>query len=199
MRFLVVYCHPDPESFAAALAERAIEALRAAGHETRLVDLYAEGFQPAMSRDERRTYSTSPEVNAAALATHVEAIDWCDAFAFVYPTWFHGPPAMLKGWLERTWLPGRTFDIPRAKGEAARSRLRRVKRLVVITTSGAPRWWLWVIGDPGRKLFARGLRLLFAWNCRTTWLQLYSINNATDDDRRSFLARVERTLCAIRS
>ncbi|MGL4514808.1 MAG: NAD(P)H-dependent oxidoreductase [Lacipirellulaceae bacterium] len=199
MRFLVVFCHPDPASYSAALAQKGVDALRAAGHETRLLDLYAEGFDPAMSLEERRTYNTAPEVNAAALASHVEAIDWCDAFAFVFPTWFHGPPAMLKGWLERTWLPGRCFDIPQAKGEAARSRLRRVKRLVVITTSGAPRWWLSLIGNPGRKLFTRGLRLLFAWNCRTTWMQLYSINTATDDDRREFLDRVDRKLRAMRA
>lgn len=194
MRFLVVYCHPDNASYCAALRDAAVDALEQAGHDVQLIDLYAEGFDPVLSQAERATYNTAPEVNAAALARHVEAIDACDALAFIFPTWFHGPPAMLKGWLERTWLPGRCFDIPAGKGQAARSKMRRVRRLVVITTSGAPRWWLWLVGDPGRKLFARGLRLLFAWNCRTTWLQLYSINNSTADDRRRFLNRVTKTL-----
>lgn len=198
MRFLVVYCHPDEESFCSSLRHAATSALEQAGHEVHLIDLYAEGFDPVLSERERATYNTDPETNAAALEDHVTAIDRCDALAFIYPTWFHGPPAMLKGWLERTWLPGRCFEIPSGKGKAAQSKMRRVRRLVVVTTSGAPRWWLWLIGDPGRKLFARGLRLLFAWNCRTNWLQMYSINNSTHDDRQRFLNRVSTKLKGIR-
>ncbi|MEO0531992.1 MAG: NAD(P)H-dependent oxidoreductase [Planctomycetota bacterium] len=197
MRFLVVYCHPNEESFCAALRTAAVSALEEAGHDVDLIDLYAEGFDPVLSAEERATYNTNPEANVASVEEHVAAIDRCDALAFIYPTWFHGPPAMLKGWLERTWLPGRCFEIPSGKGKAARSKMRRIRRLVVVTTSGAPSWWLWLIGDPGRKLFARGLRLLFAWNCRTTWLQLYSINNTTHDDRQRFLNRVSAKLRGI--
>ncbi len=58
MKVLVVHCHPSPESFTAAVRDRVLKGLAAAGHEARLIDLYAEGFDPVMSRQEREGYHT---------------------------------------------------------------------------------------------------------------------------------------------
>ncbi|MBM3526143.1 MAG: flavodoxin family protein, partial [Alphaproteobacteria bacterium] len=160
-------------------------------------DLYAEGFDPVLSRHERERYLGDCASNVAAVAPHVEALNWAEALVFVFPIWFYGPPAMLKGWLERVWLPGVAFEIPRYKGDRARGKLHNIRKLVVITSSGSPWWWLKLIRDPARNLFARGLRVLFARSCHVEWLQLYNMNNASDDDRRRFVARVERRLGAL--
>ena len=55
-RVLVVYCHPNPQSFTAAARDRALAVLTRRGHDVRLTDLYTDGFEPAMSCDERRTH-----------------------------------------------------------------------------------------------------------------------------------------------
>ena len=74
----VVYCHPNPDSFTAALRDRAVDALRAAGHEVRMSDLYADGFEPALSRANGSTTSRPqhphPEIDA-----YCENLRWCDA------------------------------------------------------------------------------------------------------------------------
>ncbi len=197
MRYLLVYCHPVPNSFASALRGTAERVIGAAGHELRIIDLYAEGFDPVMTRTERERYLSDGAANAALVAPHVEALGWAEGLIFVFPIWFYGPPAMLKGWLERVWLPGVAFEVPRFKGDRARGRLQNIRRLVVITSSGSPWWWLKLIRDPARNLFARGLRVLFNRSCRVEWLQLYDMNNATDDDRRRFIGRVERRLRAL--
>ncbi|HMO08688.1 MAG TPA: NAD(P)H-dependent oxidoreductase, partial [Paracoccaceae bacterium] len=49
MRALVVYCHPDPGSFTAAVRDAVLDRLAAAGAEVRLADLYARGFQPVLT------------------------------------------------------------------------------------------------------------------------------------------------------
>jgi putative NADPH-quinone reductase len=198
MRALVVYCHPVPTSFNAAVLETARGALAAAGHAVTVIDLYAEGFDPVMSREEREAYLGDVEMIRRRVAPHVEALAAAEALIFIFPTWYYGPPAMLKGWLERCWLPGHAFDIPRHKGDRARGRLTNIRHLAVLTTSGSPWWWLKLIRDPVRALFARGLRVLFHPRCRVTWLQLYSMNNATDADRAAFLAKVRRRLAALR-
>lgn len=197
MRILAVYCHPLPTSYAAALKDAALAALARAGHEVRLIDLYAEGFDPVLSPLERERYLTDGDANVAGVARHVEALRWCEGLLFVFPTWYFGPPAMLKGWLERVWLPGVTFRVPRFKGDKQGPLTQHVRWLGVITTSGSPWWWLKVLGDPGRRLFTRGLRALFAPRCKVQWLQLYSMNNTTADDRTRFLARVSRVLGAL--
>lgn len=57
-----------------------------------------------------------PPATAARLSRHAEALAWCDALIFVYPTWWQGLPAMLKGWLDRVLLPGIAFDLPAGGG-----------------------------------------------------------------------------------
>ena len=173
MRLLVVFCHPDPESYGAAIFRTACEALRAAGHELRVIDLYAEGFDPVFTRAEKR---------------------WAEGWVAIYPTWFYGLPAMLKGWLDRVWLPGVTFQVASSKKRTIRGELQNIRRFVGITTSGSPWWWLRVIGDPGRSLLMKGLRPLYARGCRMSWLQLHDMNHVTAAEREAFLAKVDRTL-----
>lgn len=198
MRVLLVYCHPVEASFCAAVRDRALQTLQVQGHDVRVIDLYGEGFDPVLSREERLRYLDDTAGNLAGVQSHVDALRWAQGLVFVYPTWFYGPPAMLKGWLERTWLPGVAFSVAQRKGERPGPGMQHIRWLCWITTSGSPWWWLQLISDPGRKLFVRGLRALFARSCKVQWLQLFNMNNATDRERRRFLARVEHTLAAAR-
>ena len=197
MRILLVHCHPVATSYCAALRDRALAALAGAGHEVKVIDLYREGFDPVLSAAERTSYLAHTAANIAGVQPHVDALRRAEGLLFVFPTWFYGPPAMLKGWLERTWLPGVAFTLPQKKGERAGPGMQHIRWLGCITTSGSPWWWLKVMGDPGRKLFLRGLRALFARRCSVLWLQLFSMNNATDADRSRFLERIGRKLGAV--
>jgi putative NADPH-quinone reductase len=197
MRLLLVYCHPDPGSFAAAVRAAASQALTAVGHELREIDLYAEGFNPVFSAAEKRSYLSDTQVNIDGVAAHVEALRWAEGWIAIYPTWYYGLPAMLKGWLDRVWLPGVTFRIAPAKERTIRGELSNIRLFVGITTSGSPWWWLKVIGDPGRSLLMKGLRPLYARRCRMRWLQLYNMNHVTSDDRAEFLSRVRRELSSL--
>jgi putative NADPH-quinone reductase len=194
VRILVIFCHPSGESFGAALFALACRTLRTAGHELRTHDLYAEGFDPVMRREEWGRYLADPQANIDIQAGHVADLRWCEALLVIYPTWYYGPPAMLKGWLERVWLPGVTFEIPKSLGARPKGKLRNIRLFVGITTSGSPWWWMRLIRDPGRSLWTRGLRPIFHPRCRYIWRQLYSMNHRTETDRTAFLARVERTL-----
>jgi len=197
MKTLVVHCHPDPKSFNRALYDTSCAALRRSGNEVRTIDLYAEGFDPVMKRDERECYNLDPSLIEGRVQKHVDAVRWAEHLVFVYPVWFHGPPAMLKGWLERVFLPGVAFLVPSKKGEKTRPGLQHVRRLTIVTSGGSPLWWLWVVGDPNRRLFGRAIRALCSRSCKLTWLQLHSMNNVTQDDRARFLGRVQQKLEAL--
>lgn len=197
MKLLVVYCHPNPESFNAAICATALNALRAAGHEVKLIDLYAENFNPVFSRRERETYLTHTQENVAGVADHVSALQNCEGLIVIYPTWYYGPPAMLKGWLERVYLPGVAFGLSGTRHKPIAGKLNNIRLFVGITTSGSPWWWLKMVGDPGKSLFMKGLRPLYARMCKTLWLQLFSMNYVTEAERKAFLAKVERKLSGI--
>jgi putative NADPH-quinone reductase len=193
MRLLIIYCHPCEESFTAAIRDRACAALQAGGHTLRLRDLYAEGFDPVMSAAARRAYHTAG-ANEADIAGHLADLRWCEGLVLISPTWWYGPPAMLKGWLDRVWVPHATFTMPTAHAPI-RGVLTQIRRLVVITTLGSP-WWWWQlgVGAPGRRMVLSGLRPLLHRRCRCTWLAMYRMDSATDAARAGFLAKVERGL-----
>jgi NAD(P)H dehydrogenase (quinone) len=192
MRVLLVYCHPVPESFCASLRDAAIGTLTASGHEVRLLDLYAENFDPVMRADERRKYN---EMTAAdhPLPHHAAHLQWAQALLFVYPTWWYGLPAMLKGWLDRVWTPEITFAISKDGGPII-PLMTHVQKIGVITTCGAPLWWSWMVGHPGRKLILRGLRALCARRCKTIFMAHYLMDASTPQSRATFLAQVTRKL-----
>ena len=197
MRLLVVFCHPSLESYGAALYEMACRTLRASGHELRCRDLYREGFNPVLSTEEWSNYLSHTETIIAKHPEHVAELQWAEGLVIIYPTWYYGPPAMLKGWLERVWLPGITFEIPTGKGRRPKPKLSNIRLFVGITTSGSPWWWIRLIRDPGRNLWTRGLRVLFDRRCKVVWQQLYNMNNTTVADRTKFLNLVEHRLRSI--
>lgn len=189
MRFLVVYCHPVPESFGAAVRDTAIEAIRAKGDEARLIDLYAERFDPVMHADERRTYNNRMPADPD-LARHIEHLKWAEAVLFVYPTWWYGLPAMLKGWFDRVWATDVAFRL--GEGGQIVPLLTNIRKLGVITTCGAPWWLSFLMGQPGRKTIVRGIRAICAKNCRTMFVAHYLMDASTQETRGAFLEKVRR-------
>lgn len=196
MRLLFVHAHPVPESLNTALCTAAVEAARAIGHEARLIDLNAEGFNPVMSADERRGYTKDVPM-PADLVPHVEALQWAEGLILVYPTWWYSQPAILKGWMDRVWRPGIAFTL-HEEGQRLRAGLANIRLIGVVTTFGSP-WWFWtfLIGAPGRKIVLRGLRFCTNKRTRTFWLGLHEIDDQTDASRKQYIDKVRARIAQI--
>ncbi len=190
MRVLVLYAHPDPESFNAALHRTIVEALARAGHEVDDCDLYAEGFEPLLSLAERRAYHDTA-TNRALVETYVRRVEQADALVLVYPVWNFGFPAILKGFFDRVFLPGVSF---RLESGTVKPNLANIRSIAAVTTYGATRFRAALVGDPPRRLVTRVLRLLAARHARIAYLAHYDMNRATAESRAAFLAKVERAV-----
>lgn|ERR1700722_8760713 len=193
MRVLVVYCHPDKTSFAAALHVTVTEALAASGHAITDLDLYDEGFNPIFNMNDRAIYGDAPAYHQA-MERYARQLAEADAIVLVYPAWWYGMPAMLKGYFDRVWAPGIAYDVAE-DGSLDTSRLKRIRRIGVVTTYGSS-WWLvrGFMGDPTRKVLARGARHLCGRNCKVEWNAHYSMDRATPEELRRFLDRVRRRM-----
>lgn len=189
-RVLVVYCHPYPDSLIGAARDRVLAGLAAAEHEVRVLDLYAEGFDPAFSAWEREHHHDSPDTKPAITA-HVDALRWCERLVLVYPTWWSAQPAMLKGWIDRVWIDGVAWHLPPGANRIE-PLLRNIRRITVVTTHGSSRLVNLAQGDAGRHLVQRSLRFLCSRTTRVTWLALYGVDSRPPADRTAFLAKVER-------
>lgn len=106
VNLLIISCHPYDRSFTRALAARAAESGEEAGFGVTRTDLYEEDFNPVLSGAElARRYSLDPPVQK-----FTEALMAADHLVFVHPDWWSGPPALLKGWIERVFRPGVAYD-----------------------------------------------------------------------------------------
>lgn len=193
MRILVLYAHPNPDSFVAALHRTAVAALARAGHEVDDCDLYAEGFDPVLSREERLAYLDVPD-NRKPVETYVQRLERAQGLVLVHPVWNFGYPAILKGFLDRVFLPGVSF---RLVDGLATPNLTHVKVLASVATYGSPHWRAFLMGDPPRRLANRMLRVLAAPDARRHYLALYDMNRQTPAGREAFLERVDRALGAL--
>jgi putative NADPH-quinone reductase len=197
MHAAVILAHPNPDSFAHELARRAVQGLESAGHEATLVDLTAIGFRAAMSPDERASYHGDEPILDPVVREHAKLITSVDTVVFVYPTWWSGLPAVLKGWLDRVLVPGVGFRFDDTSGKV-RPGLTNIGRIVGISTYGSPRWYVKLVNDNGRRSLVRTLRLSCGLRTRTSWLGLYAIDTATDRERAEFASRVERRMAGLR-
>ncbi len=196
MLALIVVAHPCDDSLTHALAARAEAGLRAAGYEVALLDLYALGFRAAMSEEERTSYHEDQPILDPMVAEHADLIKKATAVVFMYPTWWSGLPAILKGWLERVIVPGVGFNFDDRTGKV-KPGLGNVRHLVGISTYGSPRAAVRLINDNGRRTIARALRMSCGLRTRTRWLGLYSVDTSTDSERQEFAASVERTMASL--
>jgi len=187
MHVLVVYCHPVETSFHAALHQEVLANLKAAGHTVDDCDLYAEGFNPVLSREERLGYHDVPS-NQLPLAGYVERLRKAEAIVFCFPTWCFGLPAMLKGYFDRLFMPGVAFDI--SDPANVKPMLTHIKRISAVVTYGRPRWVAWYMGDPPRKIITRYMKRLTGDTARVDFHAYYHMNIATEPRLTQFKRRV---------
>jgi NAD(P)H dehydrogenase (quinone) len=193
MRVLVVYAHPDPESFGSALHQAVLGALRQSGHDVDDCDLYGEGFHPVLTRAERVGYHDLA-ANTQPVAADVARLQAAEALVIVTPVWNFGWPAILKGYMDRVFLPGVSFRLENGKVVGA---LTNIRHLMVVTTYGGSRWRALMVGDPPRKIATRVLRAVTGFRARITYLAHYDMNRATPATRAAFLTRVRAAVAKL--
>lgn len=127
MNFLLVYAHPNSESFNHALLRHTRAALEAVGHNVRLHDLYAMGFDPVLAASELK----QPGADVAALQGDIA---WADRLFFTYPIWWYGRPAILQGYLDRLL----SYDFAYKVENGTPIGLLKHDRALVFQTTGMP-------------------------------------------------------------
>lgn len=186
MRILVVHAHPVETSFNRALFRLVTSRLQQAGHELDVLDLYAEDFDPRLSREERLGYHDF-QTNRESVKSYVDRLLSAEAMVLVHPVWNFGYPAILKGWFDRVFLPGVSFGLVDGK---VRPILHNISKLAIVTTYGGSRLRALLVGDPPRKLARRVLRATIKPGAPVRYLAHYDMNRSTDQSRAAFMARV---------
>ncbi|RWA73505.1 NAD(P)H-dependent oxidoreductase [Mesorhizobium sp.] len=190
MNVLVLYAHPVETSFNAGLHRLIVERLSAAGHAIDDCDLYAEDFDPRLTRTERLGYHDQ-RGPADAVAGYVERLRKAEALVLSFPIWNYGYPAILKGFFDRVFLPGVSFKLIDGKVQPT---LHNIRKLAAVTTYGGSRFRAMLMGDPPRKVVKRMLRATIKPGASVSYLAHYSMNLSTDKTREAFMAKVAASM-----
>jgi putative NADPH-quinone reductase len=108
-----------------------------------------------------------------------------------FPVWNFGYPAILKGFFDRVFLPGVTFDL---KDGRIFPLLTGIRRVAAVSTYGGTRLRAMLAGDPPRKAVTRVLRAQVGLTTPISYLACYDMNRATEASCQRFLARVSQTM-----
>ncbi|WCL49845.1 NAD(P)H-dependent oxidoreductase [Leptospira sp. GIMC2001] len=145
-RITIISGHPDRESYSEALADAYAKGAREGNANVTYLKLRELRFSLVLEHGYRKRTQLERDLFSAK-----KRIADSDHLVFVYPTWWGFMPALMKGFIDRVFLPGFAFKYkPNSlfwdkyfTGKSAR----------VITTMDAPYWYYWLAnGRPGEKL-----------------------------------------------
>lgn len=150
-RILVILGHPAERSLCRALAEAYVKGAVEAAHEVQFLALGSLTFDPILHEGYARIQDLEPDLVSAQAA-----ITWAQHLVFVYPTWWGTMPALLKGFIDRIFLPGFAFKY--RQGSVFWDRLLAGRSAHLLVTMDSPPWYYrWVVHRPGHNQMKRAI------------------------------------------
>lgn len=184
MNVVVVLGHPSANSYCAAIFNSIVSALERQ-HKVSAIRLAEENFITAISSDERQAYETQSPLISDETRRYAASLQQAGALIFVYPTWWSGLPAQLKGWLERVFVLGVAFRF-NSNGKI-RPNLNNVRHIIGVSTYGSPWRYVKLVNDNGRRTLTRAIRASTGLRTRTMWHGLYALDTCTTEQRKQFI------------
>ncbi|MBP2045363.1 NAD(P)H-dependent oxidoreductase [Methanobacterium aggregans] len=150
MNVFIVFAHPEPTSLNGTIKDIAVKILKNNGHEVKISDLYGINFKAVLDQEDfasrKNPESFNPmieQVNAVANGTlpqdiqdEVEKLKWADILILQFPVWWSSMPAILKGWIDRVFLPGVVHNM--GEGKVYNEGLLNGKKAMLSFTTGSP-------------------------------------------------------------
>lgn len=211
MNILIVYWHPEPQSFNAALFELAQSQLEADGHKVRTSDLYKMDFNPVSGRHNFRSvansdffkqqaeevYATEQNTFADDIEGEIRKVEWADLVIFQFPLWWFSMPAVMKGWVDRVFVMGRSYG----GGRYYETGFFQGKKAMLCITTGGPESIYTADGMHGEmdsvlKPMLRGILAFTGFDVLAPQIT-YSPAHLSDQERAEVLQRFKSRLIGV--
>lgn len=189
-KVLLINGHPDPESYNHALAAAYRQGLATTNATIEQIDIGALQFNPNLQFGYRKRTELEPDLKNA-----IELIRWADHLVWFFPMWWYGYPAVMKGFIDRCFLPGITFQyIP---GKPLPGKLLTGRSAHIIVTADTPGWYnYWFMRSPAINQFKKGtLEFCGIRPVKVTYIA--PIRNATAAFRVRWLEQVRKMGAAL--
>ena len=171
MKTLIIYAHPNDKSYNASILETVKENL-SSKHELKILDLYKEKFDPVLRFD-------------VAMKDYRDLITWADQLIFIFPTWWSGMPAILKGFIERVFVTGFAYEnTPRGLDG------KLTGKAWIITTHNTPKIVLPLVQDYSKVLKFQVLKPCGIKPVKVT--QVSPVEYMSDHKRKEVLKKIAK-------
>lgn len=150
-KILIINGHPNQQSLCGSLSESYFQGALAGNHEARIIHLSQLDFDPILHKGYLEIQELEEDLRKAQ-----NDILWAEHLVFVYPIWWGSVPALLKGFLDRVFLPGFAFKYH--KGSPWWDRLLKGRTGRLMITTDAPWWWnKFAYGDPAVRMMKKAV------------------------------------------
>lgn len=193
---LLVSCHPLRDSLCHHLVARVEAGLKANGVAYEHLDLYRQGFEAPLSADERGSYFE--DFDDSGVAAEIAQLKRAETLILVFPTWWFGMPALLKGWFDRVWAPDVAFVHVAATGSISPI-LDNLKHCLAITTLASP-WKVdrLLLRQPIKRVLKGGILKGCAPQATLEMLSLYGVNLLDEQRLEAFGGKIDNAVARIR-
>ncbi len=184
-KILIILGHPVKDTFSDSLRESYKKGALASGAEIREIVLRKLRFDLNFSEGYRGNQELEPD-----LAKAQEDITWADHIVLIYPNWWSTFPALMKGFIDRTFLPGFAFRY--RKGTLLWDKLLGGRSARIIVTMDTPPWYYWLVyRRPGHNAMKRGI-LEFCGIRPVRITTIGSLKISSEKKREQWIAKAER-------
>lgn len=182
---LIINGHPDPESFNAGLVEAYQRGAEKSTAEISVIQIRDLEFNPNLAFGYRKRTELEPD-----LVSSIEKIKKANHIVWVFPMWWYGYPALMKGFIDRTFLPGITFAYQ--AGKVLPKKLLKGKTGRIIVTADAPKWYnVLFMKSPAINQFKRGT-LQFCGINPVQVSYISPIKGSSPEFRNKWLSKIEK-------
>ena len=188
MNTVIIYAHPNPISFNAALAEVVQEEMEKLGSQVKIKDLYGMDFNPCLGEEDFKAFRRGEIPHD--IQEEQEDITWADHLVFITPIWWINFPAILKGYFDRVFSVGFAYKVT-SQGFVG---LLTEKQALVITTSGADQSQAKKYGM--LDVLKATIDGIFSTCGFASWqhINLYAVPSVSDQEREQMLVDTRRTV-----
>ena len=184
-KILIINGHPNKESYCNELAKSYKVGADNSGAECKILNLYDLEFDPILRYGYTKRTELEPDLIKAQ-----EDIKNANHLVFVYPNWWSTPPALLKGFIERVFLPG--FAFKSYENSILSDKLLKKKTARLITTMDSPKWYYSLfLNKPGHNAMKKGL-LQFCGIKPVKITALNPIKTSNEEKRKMWLNKIEK-------
>ena len=191
MRTLIIYAHPNDQSFCNAILATAVSACNKNGQNVRVSDLYQEHFNPVMTKEELRGIIDKKVIDKQT-REYIDAIKASDHLILIFPVWWTTMPAMMKGFIDKVIFPSEIYDYNK-NGHGVTGLLPNIKVTVISTMDCPSLIYKFFYGNVLKYALIKGIFKTIGVK-KVNWLNFSVVKRSTRLQRKIWLAKVRKAM-----